>query len=126
MFNSCKLSRHGTDVISDPTTYTSIAGALQYVTLTWINIAFNVNKACQFKAQPLDSYWRAVKRILGYLSGTTDHGLILIPETSVQHLSLKACSDSDWASDPDDKRSTSGLCFYLGTDLVSWSSRNSP
>lgn len=34
MFNHCKLSKHGTYVIYDPTLYKSTVGALQYVTLT--------------------------------------------------------------------------------------------
>ena len=31
--------------------------------------------------------------------------------------------DADWATDPDDRRSISGYCVYLGDNLVAWSSR---
>lgn len=29
----------------------------------------------------------------------------------------------DWASDPNDRRSTSGVCVYYGSNLVSWLSK---
>lgn len=36
---------------------------------------------------------------------------------------MRAYSDSDWATDPDDRRSTSGSCIFLGPNLISWSSK---
>ncbi|KAG9446390.1 hypothetical protein H6P81_012518 [Aristolochia fimbriata] len=36
---------------------------------------------------------------------------------------LAGYSDADWAGDVDDRKSTSGGCFYLGTNLVSWYSK---
>ena len=32
-------------------------------------------------------------------------------------------SDADWAGNTDDRKSTSGGCFYLGNNLVSWHSK---
>lgn len=55
MSNSPKLSRTGTDVFTDLHLYKSVVGAMQYVTLTCPEIAFCVNKLCQFLAHPLDS-----------------------------------------------------------------------
>jgi histone deacetylase 1/2 len=77
MMSSCKLSKLGSDVMTDPTLYRSTVGALQYATLTRPDIAFSVNKGCQFMANPLESHGKAVKRIFMYLRGTIHHGLLI-------------------------------------------------
>ncbi|KAK2412680.1 putative mitochondrial protein [Trifolium repens] len=123
MVSSCRLSRFGTDSMSDPSLYRSVVGALQYATMTRPDIAFSVNRVCQFMANPLESHWKAVKRILRYLKGTLGHGLLISPSTTGPPFSLRAYSDADWATDQDDRRSTSGSCIYFGPNLVSWGSK---
>jgi len=71
MVSKCKLSKQGAYIFSNLTLYRSVVGALQYATLTRPEIAFVVNKVCQFMANPLDSHWVVVKCILRYLKGTT-------------------------------------------------------
>ncbi|XP_016169406.1 uncharacterized protein LOC107612088 [Arachis ipaensis] len=120
MITSTKLSAHGSDVFDNPTHYRSIVGALQYATLTRPDIAYAVNKVSQYMHKPLLPHWKCVKRILRYLAGTIDQGLFF---QSCTDLTLFAFADSDWGSDVDDRRSTTGFCVYLGTNLVSWASR---
>jgi hypothetical protein len=38
-------------------------------------------------------------------------------------LQLKAFSDADWAGDPNDKQSTTGLVVFMGNNPISWSSK---
>ena len=57
------------------TCYRSIVGGLQYLTLTRPDIAFAVNKVCQFLHSPTSDHFTAVKRIQRYISGTIDFGL---------------------------------------------------
>ncbi|CAJ2642451.1 unnamed protein product [Trifolium pratense] len=123
MVSSYKLSKFGTDVMTNPTLYRSTVGTLQYATLTRPDISYSVNKVCQFMAHPLESHWKAVKRILRYLKGTLNYGLLLQPSPSSPPFSLRAYSDADWATDQDDRRSTSGSCIYFGSNLVSWGSK---
>ena len=41
-------------------------------------------------------------------------------------LALSAFADADWASDPDDRRSSGGFAVNLGSNLVSCSARKQP
>jgi len=72
-----KLSKYGFAYMEDPTLYRSIIGALQYVTITRLEICYSVNKFCQFMSQPLLDNWKVVKHILRYLKGTISYGLHL-------------------------------------------------
>jgi histone deacetylase 1/2 len=123
MASTLKLSKIGSVPVEDPTLFRSIVGALQYATLTRPEIAFSVNKVCQFLSNPLEEHWKAVKRILRYLSGTLHYGLLIQAAPIHKPLSLIGFCDADWASDPDDRRSTSGACIYVGPNLVSWWSK---
>lgn len=71
-------------------------------------------------ASPLESHWADVKRILRYLSGTITHGFLLSPSPMCQNILLCAYSDSDWASDPDDRCSTSGTLISFPKHLLVW------
>ena len=97
----------------------SVVGALQYL-ITRPEISFAVNKVCEFMANPLETHWTAVKRILIYLKGTLLYGLHLRPATLGPPYCIRALCDADWASDIDDRRSTSGAAVYFGPNLISW------
>jgi hypothetical protein len=61
----------------DASNYRSVVGALQYLTLTWPNIPFSVNKVCQFLHTPTTARWSTVKRILRYLHGRCGLGILI-------------------------------------------------
>jgi hypothetical protein len=106
--------------VTDPSLYRSLAGALQYATLTRPEIAYAVQQVCLHMHDPKEPHFHLIKRILRYLKGTIHHGLLI--HSSSSH-SLTAYSDADWAGCPDTRRSTSGFCMFLGDNLISWSSR---
>jgi hypothetical protein len=67
---------------------------------------------------PREPHLTAMNRILRYLQGTPDYGLLL------RHLSssnLVFYPDADWVGCPDSHRSTSGYAVFLWDNLVSWS-----
>ncbi|KAJ0980580.1 hypothetical protein J5N97_008835 [Dioscorea zingiberensis] len=117
-----KLSKTLGDSLSvaEGSKYRSIVGALQYLTLTRPDIAFSVNKVCQFLHSPTSSHWTAVKRILRYLKHTSTVGLSIRRSGSTL---VSAFSDVDWAGCADDRRSTGGFAVFFGSNLISWSSK---
>jgi hypothetical protein len=70
-----KLSKYDGITLLDPTTYRHIVGALQYYTLTRLEIAYLVNQLCQHMHAPSSTHWIAVKRVIRYLNGSPNHGL---------------------------------------------------
>ncbi|XP_019055578.1 PREDICTED: uncharacterized protein LOC109115723 [Nelumbo nucifera] len=109
MAASTKLDATSGEVLTDPTQFRSVVGALQYVTLTRTNISFSVNKICQFLKNPTFEHWIAAKCILRYLKGTISHSLSFQPTSH----SLVAFSDADWANCLVDWHSHSGVCMFL-------------
>jgi hypothetical protein len=69
---------------------------------------------------PREPRFVLIKRILGYIHGTSHFGLQLYTASSPH---LIAYSDADWAGCPDTRKFTSGFCVFLGNNLVSWSSK---
>jgi len=65
-------------------------------------------------------------RILRYLKGTVSLGLHFKAASLQQPFPLHAYSDAYRASDPDDRRSTSGAAIFLGPNLIArWSRKQS-
>ena len=59
----------------DATSYRSLAGALQFLTMTRPDIAFAVQQACLHMHDPRAPHMTLLKHILRYVRGTTSHGL---------------------------------------------------
>ena len=120
MSSLAKLSRDAVGVEVDPTLYQSMISSLLYLTVSRPDIAFNVGVCARFQAAPKESHLTAVKRIICYINGTSDHGIWYSRNSNE---CLTGYSDADWDGCIDDRKSTSGGCFYLGNKLVSWMSK---
>ena len=62
-----------------------------------------------------------MKRILRYLKGTTNFGLLYLKRTETN--ALIGYSDADWGGDCNDYKSTTGYMFQIGGTAVTWRSK---
>ena len=74
-------------------------------------------------AKPLESHWIVAKKVLRYLKGTVNFGIMYTDDCDVE---LASYSDSDWAGNVDDRKSTTRYAFSIGSGVVSWSSKKQP
>ena len=106
-------------LLSDPTSYRSLVGALQYFTFTRPNLSFSVQQACQHMSTSTQNHIQAAKCILRHLQGTLHFGIAFTSSP----ISLSAYNDFDWARDPVDRRSLTGMVLFFGNSPISWSNK---
>eukprot|EP00253_Pinus_taeda_P025894 PITA_25894 len=117
MVTRCSLSANHDSIVVHQPTYRSMIGSLLYLIGTRPDIMHVVGIVGRFQENPKEAHLQAVKRIFKYLQGTQNYGLWYPRGTD---LILHAYTDADWAGSVDDRKSTSGGAFFMGSRLVSW------
>lgn len=127
--------RTETESPADAPLYRSMTSSVMHLgTWTRPDICWIANKLCQFNKDPSDLHMAAAKHLLRYIQGTLDYAFTYAPS---EHNSLYALfadfedfsftplhgyADSSGASDPDDRRSTSGIVFFYYGGVIVWES----
>eukprot|EP00253_Pinus_taeda_P032099 PITA_32099 len=115
-----KLSAQSSSPPVDETLFRQLVGSLIYLTATRPDISFSVSYISRFMSAPKADHWIAAKRVLRYVRGTSDYGLLY---TRSSDPILSGYTDSDWAGSVDDRKSTAGYVFNLGSGAVTWTSK---
>ena len=90
--------------------YASAVGSLMYAMLcTRPDICYDVGIVSRYQSNPGHAHWIAVKNILKYLRRTRDYMLMY----GAKDLILTGYTDSDFQTDVDSRKSTSGSVFTL-------------
>ncbi|KAH7433075.1 hypothetical protein KP509_07G054000 [Ceratopteris richardii] len=105
----------------DAKKYRKLVGSLIFLCNTRPDICYAVGVLSRFSNKPKESHWNAGMRILRYIAGTLDFGILYTTGDTLQ-----GYCDSDWAGDCDSRKSVSGYCFSLGSGIFSWVSRKQP
>ncbi|CAH9104519.1 unnamed protein product, partial [Cuscuta europaea] len=110
----------------NPTIFRQMVGSLRYLCSTRPDITYVVGFISRFMEKPKTSHLIAAKRILRYIKGTSDFGILLPNSVKNKEELVNGYADSDWAGDLTDRRSTSGYVFRIGDAPVSWCSKKQP
>jgi len=123
---------NGNIIIADEQTkarYYSMIGALSYAALTTrIDIAFITNTLARFTTNPQPHHIKAADTVFKYLAYTSTYALTfkkmnnLTNNKNLLTLSLSGYSDSDWGSDKESRKSTTGNIILLNNNIVGWRS----
>ncbi|GJR64413.1 retrovirus-related pol polyprotein from transposon TNT 1-94 [Tanacetum coccineum] len=120
MSSDTKLTKDEECESVDSTKYRGMIGSLLYLTASRPDIMFSVCLCARFQEAPKTSHLEAVKRIFRYIKGTTHLGLWYHKGTSIETV---VYADSDHTGDYVDRKSTSGICTFVGCCLTSWFSK---
>lgn len=118
-----KIMKDEGGVEVDSTLYKRIVGSLMYLTATRPDMMYVISLISRFMERPTELHLNAAKRVLRYLKGTVSFGLFYRKGGKEE---LIGYTDSDYAGDQDDRKSTSGYVFMLSSGAVSWSSKKQP
>ncbi|KAK2417459.1 putative mitochondrial protein [Trifolium repens] len=115
-----KLTKDEKGISVDQSLYRSMIESLLYLTASRPDMTYAVGVCARYQADPKVSHLTQVKRILKYVNGTSDYGIMY---SHCENSTLYGYCDADWAGSADDRKSTSGGCFFLGNNLISWFSK---
>ena len=92
--------------------YQIAIGCLNYATLiSRPDLAVAIGVLSKFMANPGLEHWKGVKRVLRYIQGTLDYGLMYTSDG--KEPILTGYSDADWGGDLTTRRSTTGYVFQI-------------
>ena len=95
----------------DSSLYRSMIGSLFYLTVSRPDISYSVAVCARYQANPKESHMTSLKRIIKYVKTTTDFGVWYSKDTNDV---LAGYSDTNWAGNAADRKSTSGGLFLCG------------
>lgn len=110
------LSKDDAGIPVNVTKFKQVVGSLIYLTVTRSDLMFGVILISRYMANTKESHWATTKRLFKYLKGTIEHGLF---HQKRRNMSFTTYSDSNYAGDSDDRRSTIGSLFMIGTAAIS-------
>ncbi|XP_027368873.1 uncharacterized protein LOC113874860 [Abrus precatorius] len=107
----------------DSTLYKQIVGILRYLYHSRPGIAYGVGIISIYMSNSRVSHMATAKRILRYVKGILDYGLLYPRPKPNQSVKLIGFLDADWSGDIEDSKSTTGYIVKLFGSTIWWSSK---
>nr|CAD1843914.1 unnamed protein product [Ananas comosus var. bracteatus] len=118
--SNMRLRKGNGKALEDPRLYQTFIGSLQYLTIIRQDIAYSVGVVSQFMQAPRKPHLDAAKRILMFVNFSLDLGLLY---KKIAICEFVGFTYADLAGDLDERKSTSGYIFELGSACLSWCSK---
>eukprot|EP00253_Pinus_taeda_P003885 PITA_03885 len=115
-----RLEDGGDTPLVDNTLYRQLVGSLFYLTNSRPDLSYVVGAFSRYMQEPHELHWNATKRILQYVHGTITFRIHYVAGIA---LNILGFTDSNWAGDNIDRKSTSGYSLSLGFVPICWSSK---
>jgi hypothetical protein len=122
MKTDAKLTKEANETASprDVTEYSARIRALNFLAIqSRPDISYAISILSQFISNPNASHWSAIKRVFAYIKGTPTRG----PTYTKAGSDFQDYTDSDWAGNIIDRKSTNNYIFLLQGASISWRSK---
>jgi len=101
--------------------YQELTGSLNHLAVfSRPDITFAISKLSKYNANPTTTHFKAALHVLRYLKATRNYCIVYYRSMSIPIIDVLGYSDSDFASDEDDRKSYTGYVFLI-CGGVSWS-----
>ncbi|GAU40455.1 hypothetical protein TSUD_141350 [Trifolium subterraneum] len=118
-----QLLKSETEESVDPTQFRSIIGSLRYLCSTRPDLVYNVVIVSRFMENPKISHLAAIKRILRYVKGTLECGIVFQASDIGKEYKLVGYTDASWCGDVEDRKSIADFVFMIRDTPISWCSK---
>jgi hypothetical protein len=115
-----KLEDGGETPLVENTLYRQLVGSFLYLTHSRLYLSYAVGTISRFMQEPHELHWKDAKRILQYVHGTITFEIYYAIDST---LDLIGFTNSDWARNNIDRKSTSSYSLSLGFEPIYWSSK---
>lgn len=114
--------------ITEHVPYRELIGCLMYAIMgTRPDLSACVNFYSRYQDKPVKrALWTGLKKVLRYIKGTINYGLVFVKLQSVSPQKLICYVDASWASDLNDRKSTTGYLFKVFNCLIVWNTKKQP
>ena len=118
-------TRSDEDTLDASYMYSHHVGKLMYLAgMTRPDLSNAVRELGRRASSPCMRHWRALQHVARYLAGTLSISIMYSADISNLEGSLVGYSDSDWATDPESRRSVTGYILLFNNSPVAWKSKS--
>ncbi|GJS25916.1 hypothetical protein Tco_0486536 [Tanacetum coccineum] len=115
-----RLTKITEGTMVNATKYHSLIGCLRYLLHTRPDLSYSVGLLSRFMQEPREQHMKAIRQVLRYVKGTKDYGITYKHNRGNK---IHGFSNSSYRVNTQEGKGTTGIIFYYGESLISWSTQ---